>query len=53
MQLAGKLLVAMPNLLDPNFYRSVVLVLEHDGEGTLGLVLNRMSALTTQELSIN
>lgn len=53
MQLAGKLLVAMPNLLDPNFYRSVVLVLEHDVEGTLGLVLNRKSALTTQELSIN
>ena len=53
MQLAGKLLVAMPNLLDPNFYRSVVLVLEHDDGGTLGLVLNRKSALTTQELSIN
>ena len=43
----------MPNLLDPNFYRTVVLVLEHDEEGALGLVLNRVSALTTQELCIN
>ena len=30
-----------------------MLVLEHDDGGTLGLVLNRKSALTTQELSIN
>ena len=53
MELAGRLLISMPNLLDPNFYRSVILVLEHDEEGTLGLVLNRKSALTLQELCIN
>ena len=53
MELAGRLLIAMPDLLDPNFYRSVILVLEHDAEGTLGLVLNRKSALTLQELCIN
>lgn len=39
--LAGHLLVATPVLIDPNFYRSVVLVLQHDDEGTVGVVLNR------------
>ena len=43
--LAGRLLVAAPSLLDPNFVRTVVLVLEHDAEGALGLVLNRPSPL--------
>lgn len=41
MNVEGKLLVASPHLLDPNFYRSVVLVIEHGEEGALGLVLNR------------
>lgn len=40
--LAGHLLVATPLLGDPNFRRSVVLVVEDEpGEGTLGVVLNR------------
>ena len=39
--LAGRLLVAAPSLRDPNFDRTVVLVLEHGEEGALGLVLNR------------
>jgi putative transcriptional regulator len=38
---AGRLLVASPILLDPNFVRTVVLLLDHDGDGTLGVVLNR------------
>ena len=37
----GKLLVATPELEDPNFFRAVVLVLEHNDEGALGVVLNR------------
>jgi putative transcriptional regulator len=37
----GKLLVAAPHLLDPNFYRAVVLVVRHDEEGAYGLILNR------------
>ncbi len=37
----GKLLVASPNLLDPNFARAVVLLLAHSEQGALGLVLNR------------
>lgn len=38
---AGMLLVATPNLIDPNFYRTVILMLQDDEEGTVGLVLNR------------
>ena len=38
---AGSLLVATPALIDPNFYRTVVLLLQHDQEGCVGVVLNR------------
>lgn len=41
MSLAGKLLVAAPHLVDPNFWRTVVLLIEHGEDGALGLVLNR------------
>ena len=37
----GVLLVASPSLNDPNFYQTVVLILEHGPQGTVGLVLNR------------
>ncbi len=41
----GHLLCAVPQLLDPNFRRSVVLMLEHGDHGALGLVINNpMSA---------
>lgn len=39
--LTGRLLVATPALADPNFDRAVVLLLDHDAEGSLGVVLNR------------
>ncbi len=41
--LRGRLLVAAPPLVDPNFDRTVVLVLEHGDDGALGIVLNRPS----------
>jgi putative transcriptional regulator len=37
----GKLLVATPPLADPNFDRTVVLLLEHGDDGAIGVVLNR------------
>ena len=40
----------MPQLSDPNFRRSVVLVVHHDAEATFGLVLNREVELTAEEL---
>ena len=45
----GQLLIAGPTLLDPNFQRTVVLVVEHSQEGALGLVLNRPSQTTVGE----
>lgn len=42
-RLRARLLVASPTLVDPNFFRTVVLVLEHGDAGALGLVLNRPS----------
>lgn len=43
MTLKGKLLIASPRLGDPNFERAVILLLEHNPEGALGVVLNRPS----------
>lgn len=37
----GVLLIAPPNLEDPNFRRSVVFLCEHSDEGSFGLILNR------------
>lgn len=45
----GRLLVASPSLVDPNFRRAVVLLLEHSAEGALGLVLNRPTPLVSRE----
>src|SRR5437868_13009080 len=39
--LVGYFLVARPVLDDPNFSRSVVLILQHGAEGAFGLVVNR------------
>ena len=42
---AGMLLVATPALLDPNFIDTVVLLLDVDDQGALGVVLNRPSGI--------
>lgn len=49
-RLAGRLLVATPSLDDPNFHRTVVLVLAHTPAGALGIVLNRPSERDVGEL---
>jgi putative transcriptional regulator len=39
--LAGQLLVASPGMGDPRFYHTVILVVRHDRNGALGIVINR------------
>ena len=46
---AGRLLVATPPLVDANFDRSVVLMVDHDEEGAVGVVLNRPGAQSLPE----
>lgn len=46
----GMLLVATPQLLDPNFADTVVLLLDVDDNGALGVVLNRPTPVTVQEV---
>lgn len=47
---AGILLVSEPFLGDPNFHRTVILIVEHNENGTLGFVLNQKTALTVVDL---
>jgi putative transcriptional regulator len=48
--LAPGLLLAMPQLADPNFSRSVVLMIEHSEQGSFGLVINHPSPIKASEL---
>lgn len=41
MDLAGKLLIAMPGMGDPRFDRSVILMCAHSGDGAMGLIVNK------------
>lgn len=44
--LTGKFLISAKHLRDPNFYKSVVLMIEHNQTGAMGLVINRPSQVT-------
>jgi putative transcriptional regulator len=47
----GQLLIAMPQMMDPRFARSVVYVCAHNEEGAMGLVVNKLfEAVTMDEL---
>jgi putative transcriptional regulator len=48
--IAGHLLVASKFLRDPNFMQSVVLMVQHDKDGALGLVLNRPGDKTVAQV---
>lgn len=49
--LAGRLLAATPLLADPNFRRTVVLIVEDEpSEGTLGVVLNRPTKVAVRDV---
>jgi putative transcriptional regulator len=44
------LLMAMPQVLDPFFHRSVVLLLHHEPEGSLGFIVNRPTGIRVSEI---
>jgi putative transcriptional regulator len=50
--LAPSLLLSMPQLVDPNFSRTVVLLCKHNDDGALGLVVNR-PLVTTGRVTVN
>jgi putative transcriptional regulator len=47
--LRGSLLIAGPQLQDPNFERAVLLIAEHNDDGAMGVILNRPSDATVAE----
>src|SRR5436305_11054887 len=44
------LLMAMPQVLDPFFHRSVVLLLHHEPEGSIGFIVNRPTGIKVSEI---
>jgi putative transcriptional regulator len=48
--LEGHLLLASEQLRDPNFARAVVLLVEHNQQGALGVIINRPTSKTVREL---
>ena len=48
--IAPVLLVAMPQVLDPFFHRSVVLLVQHEEEGSLGFIVNRVTGIKIEEI---
>jgi len=48
--LKGYFLIAAPNLVEPNFYQTVVLMLQHDEHRALGVVINRMREETVKHV---
>jgi putative transcriptional regulator len=47
--LQGQFLIASPQMRDPNFHRTIVLIVRDDEEGAMGLVLNRPLELSVKE----
>jgi putative transcriptional regulator len=48
--LAGQFLIASHRLMDPNFFHAVILMVQHDENGALGLVLNRPLSTSIKEV---
>lgn len=47
---SGDLLISEPFLADPNFMRTVILLCEHNDEGSIGFILNKPSSMTLEDV---
>jgi putative transcriptional regulator len=47
---SGQLLVSEPFLADPNFRKTVVLLCEHEAQGSVGFIINRLLDVDTDEI---
>lgn len=50
MNLTGHFLIAMPNLVDPYFAKSVTFICTHNQDGAMGIVINRPTDMTYEIL---
>jgi putative transcriptional regulator len=48
--LEKQMLIAMPGMADPNFFRSVTLLCQHTDEGAIGITINRQSEFSLGEI---
>jgi putative transcriptional regulator len=49
-QLTNHFLIAMPGLMDDNFNQAVTYICEHDENGTFGIIINRESDITLNDV---
>jgi putative transcriptional regulator len=49
-RLTNHFIIAMPNLLDENFDRTVTYICEHDENGTFGIIINRETDISLEEV---
>lgn len=50
--LTNQFLIAMPGLLDPNFFQTVTYICEHNDKGAMGIVINRQLDLALGEVLV-
>lgn len=50
ISLAHHFLIAMPNMADPNFSRTLTYICEHNSDGALGVIVNRPTEMSLGEL---
>jgi putative transcriptional regulator len=49
--LEGKLLIAMPGMVDPRFEKSVIFMCAHSGDGAMGIIVNKpVAGLSFQDM---
>ena len=50
---APAFLVAVPQLSDPNFLQGVIFLIEHNDEGSMGLLINKPSEIDINEFRLD